>query len=327
MYPGRSMKKSLAVKQIVLTVIAAAVGIGALWAWRGAVLLIAMGSFKSYGEFIAPAGSIILAASLFSLTALFVEPAWLVYAGVAVAPAATFFFIPQILPITLAIIAAILLAVFAGRRVRREYAFSISFSASKTLKAGLPIYFTAISLIIALFYYQDIIGRDHPAETVIPRAAIELSLRVLSGAVSDLRGIPTADSLMTVDEFLAQNLTSQLKTQGIAPNAATKKEIAALVAEQRNELAKRYGIRVQGGERLADVLHRTITEKMQELLGPYARFLPFLSALAFFFALRAFAFPLYFIVVGLTALLIAFLRASKIIKSEKRSIEVERLTL
>ena len=314
-------------KQYILSAVAAVAGIAALWAWRGAVLLIAAGSFESYGVFIAPAGSIILAACLFSLAALFIERAWLVYAGVAAVPAAAFFLMPQTLPVALAIAAGILLAVFAGRRIRREYTSSIAFSASKILKAGLPIYFTALSLVIALFYYQQIAGRERPAESIIPRAAVDLSLQALSGAVSDLRGIPHADSLITVDEFLAQNLESQLKTQGIAPNATTKKEIAALVAEQRNELAKRYGIRVRGGERLADVLHRTITEKMQELLGPYARFLPFLSALAFFFALRAFAFPLYFIVVALTALLITLLRASKIIKSEKRSIEVERLML
>jgi len=314
-------------KHIILTVVAVAAGIAALWAWYGAIFLIAAGSFKSYAEFIIPVGLVVLAASLFSLAALFIEPVWLLFVGAALVPAAAFFFIPQTLPMAGAVTASILLAVFAGRRIRNEYAFSIAFSTGKTLKAGLPIYFTALSLIMAIFYYQQIVGQEHPAENIIPRAAIDLSLRVLAGAVSDLHGIPPADSVMTVDEFLAQNLEGQLKTQGIAATAANKKEIATLVAEQRNELAKRYGIRIQGGERLADVLHRTITEKVQELLGPYAQFLPFLSALAFFFALRTLSFPLYFIVVGLTALLITLLRTTTIIKSEKRSIEVERLTL
>ncbi len=318
---------TFSIKHTILAVLATAVGILALWAWRGAVFLIAAGSFKSYGEFIIPAGTIILAACLFSLASLFVDSARLLYGGTAAVPAAAFFLMPQTLPVAGTIATAILLAVFAGRRIRSEYGSSITFSASKTLKAGVPIYFTALSLVIALFYYQNIIGRDRPAENIIPRAAIDLSLRALSGAVSDLRGIPPTDSLMTVDEFLARNLESQLQAQGGSPRAAPQKEIAQLVAEQRNELAKRYGIEVKGGERLADFLHRTITEKVRELLGPYARFLPFLSALAFFFALRTFAFPLYFIVVGLTALLIALLRAATIIKSEKRSIEVERLIL
>ena len=315
------------IKQSVLAVVATVAGIGALWAWQGAVLLIAAGSFKSYGGFIIPVGAVILAASLFSLASLFIESAWLLYAGTAVVPAAAFFLMPQTLPMASGVAAAMLLAAFAGRRIRSEYALSIAFSTSKTLKAGLPVYFTAISLVIALFYYQQIAGRERPAENIIPRTAVDLSLRALSGAFSDLQGIPRTDSLITVDEFLAQNLEGQLKTQGVELGAANKKEIAALVAEQRNELARRYGISVRGGERLADVLHRTITEKVEELLGPYARFLPFLSALAFFFALRTLSFPLYFIVVALTALLIALLRRGNIIISEKRTIEVERLTL
>ena len=145
--------------------------------------------------------------------------------------------------------------------------------------------------------------------------------------MSDLQGVPKADSALTVDEYLAQNIEGQLKSQGVSVNKLAKNGVAELVAEQRNALAKRYGIQIKGGERLVDVLHRTITEKVQELLGPYARFLPFLSALAFFFALRTLIFFLYFIAVGLTALLIALLRRATIIKSEKRQIDVEHLTL
>ncbi|MFY9462899.1 MAG: hypothetical protein WAP52_01800 [Candidatus Sungiibacteriota bacterium] len=322
---GNKMRSS--VKQFLLAAAAVAAGISALWVWRGAVLLIAAGSFQNYGVFIAPAGLIVLAACLFSLVALFVESARPAYIVTAAVPATTFFLMPQTLPVSLAIAAAMLIILLATQRIRSEYALSIGFSVSKTLKAGLPIYFTALSLVITLFYYQQIAERERPAENIIPRGAVDLSLRVLSGAVSDLRGIPPTNSLMTVDEFLAQNLESQLKMQGISSRAITQKEIAQLIAEQRNELAKRYGIQMKGGERLADVLHRTITGKVEELLGPYARFLPFLSALAFFLALRTFAFPLYFIVVGFTALLIVLLRAATIIKSEKRSIEVERLTL
>lgn len=314
-------------KQIILASAAAAAGGIALWLWRGAVILIAEGAFQNYGAFMIPLGITLASSCLFALAAILVVSPGVLYTSVVLAPATTFLVMPQTAPVAGAIGAAVLLVAFAARRIRREVEFSIAFSAGKILKAGLPIYFTALSVIIALFYYQQIAGREHPVDSVIPRAAVDLSVRALSGAFSDLQSIPHADSLITVDEFLAQNLEGQLKTQGIAPTATNKKEIAALVAEQRNELARRYGIPMKGGERLTDVLHRAITEKVQDLLGPYARFLPFLSAFAFFFALRTVSFPLYFGAVGLTALLIALLRRANMIISEKRSIEVERLTL
>jgi hypothetical protein len=314
-------------KQYVLAAAACVAGAGAVWIWKNAVSLFAAGSFGGYEAFLMPLGAIALAACLFALSAIFIEPFAVLCAVSVASVGAAAFLVPMTPPIMGTMAGAALLAVFAGYRMRSEYASSITFSTSKTLKAGLPVYFTALSLVVTLFYYHEIIVRNDTAEDVIPRAAVDLSLRALSGAISDLRGLPQADSLMTVDEFIAQTLENQAKEHGVPAAAINKKEVARLVAEQRNELAQRYGIRVQGGERLTDVLHRTITAKVEELLGPYTRFLPFLSALAFFFALRTLSFPLYFLVVVLTYALICVLRAATIVKSEKRSIETERLVL
>lgn len=315
------------IKESIFAVLAAASGVLAFAAWERTVAVIAAGSLQGYSAFILPVGLLLLAACLFSLASLFISNAWLIGAAVILPFAAAPLLVPRAALIFGACGASVLLALFAAWRMRSEHKFSITFGASKMLKAGLPIYFTAVAIVISLFYYQHITDQERAVSGVIPRAAVELSLQFLSGAVSDLQGAPKADSALTVDEFLAQNLAGQLKSQGVAMGKLPQKEIAELVAGQRNELAKRYGIQMRGGERLVDVLHRAITEKVQELLGPYARFLPFLSALAFFFALRTLIFFLYFIAVGLTALLIVLLRAATIIKSETRSIEVERLTL
>lgn len=317
----------LLIKESLLALVGAAGGILAFATLERAVQLIATGLLQDYSAFLLPAGALLFAACFFSLVSLFVVSLWVMGAAILLPFAAAPLLMSLAAPSVGACIASGLLALYAGWRMRREHQFSITFSTSKMLKAGLPIYFTTVSIVVSLFYYQQITDQEHAVTGVIPRAAVELSLRFLSGAVSDLEGAPKADSALTVDEFLAQNLEGQLKSQGVAMKKLPKQEVAELVAEQRNELAKRYGIQIKGGERLADVLHRTITEKVQELLGPYARFLPFLSALAFFFAFRTLTFFLYFVVVLVTALLIALARAATIIKSEKRQIEVEHLTL
>jgi len=315
------------IKESSFAVLASAFSIAVFWIWRSEVPLIAAGAFENYRSFIVPAIILGIGACVFSLASIFVSRRSMRYAFAALPFLASMMFFPPQAAMAGVCAAAALLGVFAARRMRAEYESSLAFSTSKILKAGLPIYFTAISLVVALLYYQAVSAQNNIVSSIVPRAAVDLSLRFLTGAVSDLQGTADANSLMTVDEFLAQNLEGQLKEQGTSLKSISQRQIAEIIADQRNELAKRYGIQVKGGERLADVLHRTITTKVGEILGPYARFLPFLSALTFFFALRVLTFPLYFIVVVIVALLITFLHAVKIIKSEKKQIEVERLIL
>lgn len=315
------------VKESAVAVLASVLSIVVFWIWRREIPLIAEGAFENYRSFIIPAAALTAGACVFSLASIFVSLRWMRYGFAALPFLIAMMFFPPNAAIAGLCAAAALLGVFAARRMHAEYTSSLAFSTSKILKHGLPIYFTALSLVIALLYYQEISLKNNLASTVVPRAAVDLSLRFLTGAVSDLQGIPDADSVMTVDQFLSQNLEGQLKEQGTSFKTLSQREIATLIADQRNELAKRYGIQIKGGERLADVLHRTITSKVEEILGPYARFLPFLSGLTFFLALRMLTFPLYFIVVTIVALLITFLHGVKIIKSEKQQIEVERLIL
>ena len=314
-------------KECMLALIAIAFSILNFWSWYRAIPLIAGGSFRDYTVLLSPAATLVGSACLFSLSAIFVSSRWLMYGASLLAGLAALVFIPWSVPLFGACIASSLLALFAGRRMSREYASSITFSTSKILKAGLPIYFTAACVAISLFYYQEISNQERTTASIVPRSAVELSLTFLSGAVSDLGGIRDANSALTVDEFLSRSLATQIGSQGKNARKIPQKEIAELMVNQRNQLARRYGIHVNGNERLVDVLHRTITAKVEELLGPYARFLPFLSSLAFFFALRTLTFALYFVAVVITALLITILRRATILKNEQREITVERLTL
>lgn len=298
--------------------------------WKRAVPFVAAGSFSDYGLFVAPMLVLVLSASLFAVAASFVRIRPILRAGVAGSFAAGVFLIPDAAgswPARLSGVgAAALLALFAARRIHQEYLFSLDFSIAKILKAGLPIYFTAIALVVSVLYYGTVTDREKAISSVIPRGAVELGIRALSGAVGDLDKIPGEDPVITVDEFLAGNLRRQMGEQGVPENAANTREVAELLAQQRNELARRYGIPIQGGERLSDVLHRTITARVQDLLGPYARFLPVLSAAAFFFAFKAFTFPLYFASLILTALLIKLLAALSIVKRTQETVAVERMS-
>jgi hypothetical protein len=162
---------------------------------------------------------------------------------------------------------------------------------------------------------------------VIPRPVSDLAIRAFSRPLKETTGIAEIDPELTVDEVLKMSIRAKFKKEGVLLPRGTERGFTELVAHQRDQLAKQYGIELTGNERIGDVLNRAIIDRLQEILGPYAEFLPFISALAFFFAFKAFTFPLYFLTVLCVSLLIKFLRALTIIKSEIRQIEVERLTL
>ena len=90
---------------------------------------------------------------------------------------------------------------------------------------------------------------------------------------------------------------------------------------------KQSGIVVPDREQAAEVLYRATVKQFKELLGPYQDFLPYASAVIFFFAFKTFTIPLYYLALISGFLLIKLLIWSKIIKKETVEIKAERLTL
>ncbi len=305
----------------------AAAGVFAFWLWKETVPVLAAGILQNYGQFLAPTAALLAAASFFALGAILIDTRWLLYGagGAAVG-------IPLLLSRASASAAALfgasaLLVVFAGRRIRKDHVLSLGFSTSKILKAGLPLFFTASSIVVSLFYFQTLEDQNKAASAILPRPVTDLMIRVLSGPIRESTGLPEISPDQTIDELLTLSIRARLQSEGVSLDSDAEKGLTQLLAHQRDQLGKQYGVRLEGDEHLGEVLNRAIIARLQDLLGPYVEYLPAISALAFFFAFKAFTFPLYFLSVASTAGLIRLLRWVKIVTSRKQEIEVERLTL
>ena len=314
------------IKEIVLAILVAALNIAVFWFWFKAAPLIAEGEFQNYSSFIVPAGGLILSASLFSLVTLFTQNKWLAYASAIIAIGAPYLLVKAtalILGINLASVALIILAV---HRIRKEYSLSLGFSLSKTTKTGLPIYFTTASLIISVFYFGNV-TEEKALSSILPKPVLNLALKNLAGPLESLSGLPSLNPDVTVDEALLKLAEKQLQDQGVNISQFPRPELLRMLASQRNELAKNFGIKLGGREKLGDVLYNTISQRIEELLGPYKKYLPAASAIAFFLAFKTFTIPLYYLTTLVTFLLIKIMVRGRILKSEKQQIEVEKLTL
>lgn len=223
-------------------------------------------------------------------------------------------------------VATALLISFAVYRIQQEVAYSLGFSIVKTLKSGLPLYFTIFALVLAVLYSANL-DEEKAVSSLLPKPALYFSLQSLGGFAKSLIGLPVINPDATVDELLKTLLEEQLRPQGLNFANLPAQEIRRLLIAQRQELSRQFGIDVSGNEKIIDIFYTATIKRLRELLGPYTSYLPAISALVFFFAFKTLTVPLYYLTLLITALLIRLLRAVNVVRSERQQVEVERLTL
>lgn len=316
----------IGLKEIVLCVLCVCAVVGSFWLWRSSTQAIAEEVFNSYGQFIASISSLIVAASLFGIAAIFVHAPLLVYVSVALSVAVPFFFVP-LTNIALAVCAlCVFLTLFAVRRIRKDASLSWGFSVANMFKSGVPLFLTVFGIILSLFYLNDVQAKD-AIRSIFPRTAFNVTVRALGGPLRSLTGNERFTPEETVDEFFQGLVKKQLGNQGIQIDQVSQKELKRLLTEQRNEIARSYGIKLKGDEKLGDVFYTTIIERISDLLGPYRIYVPYASAITFFLAFKTLSVFLYFMVIGVAFLLVKLMIIMDILARKKEQIEIERLTL
>ena len=320
------MAQNFLIKDLILGLLVILFGLAAFWLWYGVIPLIIDGQFNQYQDYLRSVGFWLVAAVVFVFSSIFIKNGAILLVAALISTLLPFFLLQANSYIIGMAAAAIFLMVIAIHRIKKEFLFSPRFSMAKIARAGLPLYFTSASLVISAFYLANM-DEEKAIAGLLPRSVLEFSLEKFSEPISTFTGLPKITPEATLDEILYDAAVSQLEAQGIPLGQLPKKEILGLVATQRKQLSEQFGIDLPGNRTVTDVFYTSLDERLRDLLGPYKKYLPLASAIAFFFAVKTLTFPLYFLSVVLLLLLIYILRLVKIIKSEKVQIEVERLTI
>lgn len=294
--------------------------------WRTTTQAISEEAFTSYGHYIASVSSLAIAVSLFGIAAIFVQSAVVIYLAVAISIVVPFLFIPATSLVFAVMGCCVLLALFAVRRIRKETSLSFGFNMTSLFKAGVPLFLTVWGVILSLFYLNDIQKKD-AIRTIFPRTAFNVTIRALGGPLRSLTGSESFTPDETVNEFFQGLVKKQLVGRGINIDQISGSEIQKLLIQQRAEIARSYGIKLTGNEKLGDVFYTTIIERITDLLGPYREYVPYASALTFFLAFKTLSFFLYLAVLAIAFLLIKLMMMGGILIRKKEKVEVERVTL
>lgn len=301
--------------------------IAVFWVWNARIAMILSGGIGVYTAVILPVFGLCVSAALFLLSMLFIRDPRIAYTTAIIAAGAPYSLLSANSVVLGTFLLSIFLILFSVRRIRNEYELSVGFSVSKIVKEGLPLYFTVVSLVISVFYLHTV-GQRNAIDALIPRPALDYTFRWLTKnpAIFESFGVPVINPDMTIDGVLRDFIGQELAGQG-ERNKIPELELSRLIGEQRNVLAKQYGISLKGSEKVGDVLYQAAQEYTARLAGPYQKYLPFAAAAAFFFAFKTLTLPLYYVTLFLTYILIKLLLYGNILKRESEKIEVERIKL
>lgn len=317
------------IKEIILGVCAPIASIIVFWLWSAyAIPAIGAGDFRGATRFIAPTAGLAFASALFALAAMFIRDPRIAYGSAAAGVGGPYFFTDASVPVLLLALASMIGIAFAAHKIRREFSLSVGFSVSKTAKSGLPLYFTVACAVISLFYANGL-RRENSFASILPKPAFDFTLHYFlnSELAQSATGIPEVRRDITMDELLDMLARRQLEEREIPAPKISPADLARIRALEREEIGRRYGIAFRGDEKVEDVFYGAIAERADELLGPWRAYIPFISSLAFFFALKALTLPLYIVSLVILSLLIKALLFANILRRTVQSIEVERIAL
>lgn len=195
-------------KELILGIISGLSSILVFWLWRQNISIIVMTEYSEFTSFILPLIGIIIIASLFSLSALFIKNNWIVFPSILVGISTPFLFVQATNAAVGTLLLSILLIMFAIRRIQKEFTLSLGFSLTKLLKAGLPLFLTTASLIVSVFYLAEI-DEKRALEIFLPkRATFNLAFKYLP--LSEISNMPQ-ETLYDANDILYEAIVANIE--------------------------------------------------------------------------------------------------------------------
>lgn len=306
-------------KELILALLTVVVSVANAYLWRGAL---GANGFENVSLYSAPVVTLFLFAVLFSLSAIFIRKSGL-RTGVGVAAlAGGYLFLPFTIGIVYPLVGSAIGGWYAANRIATEEAASQLFSVRKFLQSGMPVFFTAVSLMLASFYFVQV-SREPPG-TFLPRSLFDATVPLIEKPLGGI--LPGFRTNASVDDLLLAFAAGQLGDT-VRVDELPKSQKDALIQESRKALTQQFGITLTGKESVTDVLFKVTNAQLAKFIGPYKQYFPFLAAAGFFVAVKTLTLPVYWITLLLTTLVIQFLKSAGLLHERVETVQIQRLTL
>jgi len=211
------------------------------------------------------------------------------------------FFHNEFLYCFIALIILLLCFWFASNRIKKEEEVQVSLNFWRIWKRGLPIFITALCLLISVAYYFS------PGTLEIKEAKIKIPRESFNSTIKPL-----------------ENFIEKRFPQGVSLDSPANKLITP---EQRSDLEKQFGIKITTNDKIRDVLYKIVDYQLNTATTPYRKFIPLGLAIILFITLRIAAIIYIPFLILFSYLVLKLLIAIKFIRIEIEKKEVESVKL
>ena len=206
-------------------------------------------------------------------------------------------------PIYYLIVLFLLLLAFwrASIKVRKEEKVQVSLDFWRIWKRGLPILITGLILVVSLVYYfSPNLMETKQFEFKISRGSFDLIIKPLG------------------------NLISERLPEGMDLDANA---VLFLSPQEIQDLKNKYGVIVEADDTGKDVLHKLVNYQLNNVTGPYRKFVPFGLAVGLFIVLKIVSILYVALVILFSYLILKLLILTNFINMEIEKKEVETVKL
>ena len=189
----------------------------------------------------------------------------------------------------------------ASRKVRKEEKTQANLDFWKIWKRGLPILITGLILVISLVYYfSPNLMEMRQFEFKISRNAFDVVIGPLSKLISE-----------RLPEGMSLDANANL----------------FLRAEEKQDLKNKYGVIIEANDTGKDVLYKLVDYQLNNVTGPYRKFIPFGLVVGLFIVLKIVSILYVALVILFSWLVLKLLIVTKFINIgiEKKEVETVKL--
>ncbi|MFH1129537.1 MAG: hypothetical protein V1686_02260 [Patescibacteria group bacterium] len=189
----------------------------------------------------------------------------------------------------------------ASKKIKKEEDVQIDLNFFRIFKRGLPIFLTALILVVSIVYYfSPELTRKSTTKINVPEKTINAILKPLEGLIE--KKLPLGIDLdSNADKILQES--------------------------QKQELENKFGIKVEKDDTGRKVLYKIIDYQLNNVTGAYQYLIPLGLAVGLFITLKIVSMLYVGIVIMLSWGMVKLLTKFKFIKFEKIQKEVEMISL
>lgn len=187
------------------------------------------------------------------------------------------------------------------KRVKHEEKARIKLHFWRIFKKGLPLVFTLICILVSLAYYfsPDIIQAGE-TKIKIPNDIFNIAIKPLEGLIAKRlpRGVDLNSDISQI-----------------------------LPPDQKRELERQFGITINKSDTGRDVLYQLVDFQLNNIAGPYRKFIPLGLAIGLFVTLKILSIPLIAVIVLCSYFAIRILISIGFAKIVTKTIEMEDIEI